>query len=121
MPEKKAIASFIIGAVGIISLFLNVTSFGFFPGELIWKRILDVADNSKLPQWFSKFIFLSFIYIHFLFIFVFFLSIVGIFLGIKGRKSSKKKIAILGIILCCIDLIFSLYIGYWWLIILTPR
>jgi hypothetical protein len=118
--KGKAIASLVIGVIGIIGLFLNISARGFL-GNFIAEGIDHLIFYRKIPKWFGNFLEISYIYLHFIFVFVFFLSIFGIFLGIKGIKSSKRRIVILGIILCCIDLIFSLYIGYWWLIFLTPR
>jgi signal transduction histidine kinase len=120
MSEKKAIASLIIGIIGIISLTLNASLRGFL-GNFIVEGIDYLVFYKKIPEWWGNFLEICYICLHFLFVFIFFLSIFGIFLGIKGAKSSKKTIAILGIILCSIDLIFSLYIGYWWPVFLTPR
>ncbi len=114
--KGKAIASLAIGIIGIISLFSLLSL--LLPKNLqMWGELI-VTVLEKSPKFLRWILSVDFMYD---FIFIFFLSILGIFLGIKGLKSSKKIVAISGVILCTIDLIFSLFLGYYWLALLTPR
>ncbi len=99
--KDKAITSFTIGIIGIIlSLLSPYTWPGFF------EKIIMPGALPIFLAWILLFLW------RYGFILIFFLSLFGIFLGIKVMKSSKKMIAILGLVLCVIELIFSLFSGY---------
>jgi hypothetical protein len=110
----KATSSLLIGAIGILSLFLS------------WNVILETFVGKILRNFLSLFYEKNFRGLIFIDCFLGFCSTssylivspvfaLGIFLGVKSLKSSQRKIAILGIILCTIDLIGSLFTTYvWW-------
>jgi len=101
---KKATASLIIGIIGAFFLFLWIDN-----GRLLNTGIGKLVYHS----FFSTFgLNVAVILFDFSFIWTFFLSIWGVILGIKGLRSSKKLLAIFGLILCTLDLIFSLFCGY---------
>jgi hypothetical protein len=101
---KKATASLIIGIIGAFFLFLWIDN-----GRLLNTGIGKLVYHS----FFSTFgLNVAVILFDFSFIWTFFLSICGVILGIKGLRSSKKFLAIFGLILCTLDLIFSLFCGY---------
>jgi hypothetical protein len=102
--KGKAIASLVIGIIGVIFLFLWIDS-RFLEtgiGKTIYRAFFSIFDLNT-----------TVILLDFSFIWVFFLSIFGVVLGIKSLISSKKSLAILGLILCGLDLIFSLFCSYW--------
>lgn len=84
-PKNKAIASLVLGVITIfpVAIITSLDYFFYFP--------------------------ISFSFIFFIFRFIFPLfSIPGLFLGILGLKSTKRKFAIAGIILCAISLLVLL-------------
>lgn len=123
--EKKAFTSFVIGIVGVM---LCVISSSWFPfiGDIVFLRKINLAlefiitflYSTQIFRWLAIILFRS---LFFGFILAFFLSILGLYLGGKSLKSSKRIFAIFGIILCTISLIFSLLLGYLLLYLLTPR
>lgn len=48
------------------------------------------------------------------------ISILGVIFGVQGLKSSKRNLAIIGIVLCLLVLFFSIYIFIGWLIVGGP-
>jgi hypothetical protein len=113
--KGKAIASLVIGITGAFSLFLSWNEFlDTFIGRAI--RGFSFLSYKRNFKWLSLFI--NCFYgacssYSYLIASIFFA--LGIFLGVKSLKSSQRKIAILGIILCTIDLIGSLFTTYvWW-------
>jgi hypothetical protein len=102
--KGKAIASLAIGIIGAIFLFLWIDS-----------RFSETGIGKTIYHSFFSIFGLNttVILLDFSFIWVFFLSIFGFVLGIKGLISSKKSLAVLGLILCGLDLIFSLFCSYW--------
>jgi hypothetical protein len=119
LPKWRAYVS-----LGIGMFFSSVGLFIFFP---ILKNLLEILREKSLyflieflTSLFKGF-FLSPIvlivctfqpcgHLVYFFFFILFLLIIGIFLGIQSLKSLQRKIAILGIILCTIDLIIVVFI-----------
>ena len=107
--KGKVIISLIIGILGAISLilwwsgyyFTEPISFFLYERNLKWLSFLIICFAGGCSPY---------TYVYLLPFFA-----LGIFFGIKGLKSSKRKLAIAGIILCTIDLIVSLFTTYlWW-------
>lgn len=112
--KGKAIASFIIGIIAIITVLLSV--------DFVW-GIINIWTNFSLIQiWFGAHAFLlrilgipqnlphCFFAIDPLFGFLF--PLIGLIVGIKGLKSTKKGLATIGIVLCIISfflLLFAIY------------
>jgi hypothetical protein len=108
-PKWKAICSLIIGIMGAFSLFLSWTGFS---GSFIGKTITHLFSflYEKNLKWLYLILYCFSGYCSPFSYFV--ASPVfagGIFLGIKSLKSSYRKVAILGVILCTIDLILALF------------
>jgi uncharacterized protein involved in cysteine biosynthesis len=91
MLEKKAVASLIIGIIGIISLTLNVSLSGFL-GNFIVEGIDYLVFYKKIPEWFDNFLEISYICLHLLFVFIFFFSIFGLFLESRAQNPQKKEL-----------------------------
>jgi len=94
--EKKA----------IISLILGIMSGGLLISIILMAQIASLVYPITVLGLLEIFggIVASLIYL-----FIPLIGIAGIILGILGLKSTKKKFAIAGIILCLIGLIVSLY------------
>jgi hypothetical protein len=120
----KAIISLIIGFFGIFPLiwWWNTVFVETPMGKMFYVflnkkvQILSLFFGRNIAEQISLFImcYLGFCSTYsYLFLSLF--LIFGILLGIKSLKSSYRKIAILGIILCTIDLMGSLFTTYvWW-------
>jgi len=97
-PKGKAIASFVLG---IISLVIGV--FGaltFFQPKLLWPIFFPYGWDT------SAAIALAFLIGGPSFILSAIVGLIGIILGIKGLKSTKKNLAMTGIVLCGVILLF---------------
>jgi hypothetical protein len=116
--KGKAIASLVIGIIGVIFLFFSWTRLSSI-GKAINRFSFFLYERNL--KWLSIFIdcFFSGCYSPYSYLIASPLFALGIFLGVKSLKSSRKKIAILGIILCGIDLIVSLFTLFLWLAFLA--
>jgi len=119
----KATTSLIIGVFGILPLiwwwstvfvetFIGKIFYAFLNNKV---KILSLLFGQKIAEQISLFImcYLGFCS-PYSYLFLSFFLILGIFLGIKSLKSPYRKIAILGIILCTINLIVALFTTYVW-------
>lgn len=98
--------SILLGAIGLISLFLWGSYWGwkylFNPPIGILEGFLNQIGKTIYRVGFFRF------YAEFAFIFCFFFSIIGFWLGFKGLKTPSKNFAIGGVILNLITLFLSL-------------
>ena len=108
----KAINSLIIGTIGLLSLFLWWNEFlDTFIGEAMRRFSFLLYERSL--KWLSLFIVCFSGYCSpFSYLIASPIFALGIFLGIKSLKSSFRKFAILGTILCTIDLVGALFTVY---------
>lgn len=118
MRINGIIFSLIFAIIGIVSLFLCWSDMlASYYGSSITKSIGEILNNffiKKYPQPVEAILYLLSWYINLAFIFVFFFSIIGIFLGVQifNNIFEKRKIALVGIVLNSINLIFSLLIAW---------
>ena len=107
--KRKAVISVAIGIGGMI-YFLSVwvfdniiADFSFFLYEKNFKLLSNFIDCFFGACSTYTYLIASLVFA------------VGIYLGTKGSKSPQRKVAILGIILCTIDLVVALVTTYvWW-------
>jgi hypothetical protein len=91
--EKKA----------IISLILGIASGGLLISIILMTQLVSPITTLGLLEMFGGLI--AFL----IYLFIPLIGIMGIIFGILGLKSTKKKFAIAGIVLCLIGLIVPLY------------
>jgi hypothetical protein len=91
--EKKA----------IISLILGIVSGGLLISIILMTQIVSPITTLGLLEMFGGLV--AFL----IYLFIPLIGIMGIIFGILGLKSTKKKFAIAGIVLCLIGLIVPLY------------
>lgn len=103
--KKKALLSLILGIISILLASLWPISETIIEKSFLW-QLTDFL-RTFLPLYLSQLLNLGL----FLMIFIVpvILGITGFILGIKGLKSTKKIIAMVGIILCVIGLLLWLY------------
>jgi len=117
----KAYISLVIGILGLPVSFLGLF-FSFTLLENIY--LFGQFFLTFLASFFTIFFVMLFVcifkptycasWLYFFILYVFILC-TGLFLGIKSLKYPHRKIAILGITLCTIDLIIALFTTYVWL------
>jgi hypothetical protein len=91
--EKKA----------VISLILGIVSEGLLISIILITQIVSPITTLGLLEMFGGLV--AFL----IYLFIPLIGIMGIIFGILGLKSTKKKFAIAGIVLCLIGLIVPLY------------
>mgnify|MGYP000148856681 CR=1 FL=1 len=110
--KGKAISSLVIGVIGILSLFLSWLGFsGTFVGRVIM-HFFSLLYEKNLKWLYFLFYCFSGYCSPFSYLIASPIFALGIFLGIKSLKSSFRKFAILGTILCTIDLVGALFTVY---------
>lgn len=102
-PKGKAIASFVLGVAYLVwSVFSCLSIFSDSSSIILiyivfWPYILTVLLFGSSPDWMFLLSLLP-------------IPLIGVILGTKGLKSSKRNFAIAGIILSVVSLLFALFV-----------